>query len=437
MYNKEMRFWLTSFLIIGLITLATWAYKPNKAEAAWYKTGGTWTYRKSITIDYTKVPDTDSSNGETNFPVLMDFTDTDFKDAGNGGGVAQTDGGDILFTSSNGTTKLSHEIEVYTNTTGRLTAWVNVPSLSSAANTVIYVYYGNASADNQWDAPDGSNDVWDSYYSGVWHLKDGATLDLTDSSDTNNDFTNNSAVAAAAGKIDGAASSGGSTAWASKSSASDTLFNTGDQITIETWFKRSSASNAWNPIITMGGNKEGGANRNFELTFAGSITVVNSLSFLYYNGSTWQAFSSDNAVTDTTNFHHYTFTYTYGTANTAKFYVDGELDTTGAWRSGTGSEIPVTAGISTLYLFASTDGSEYGNGTGDELRISKGISRSADWIKTSFNNQSATSTFYTLEGTAETEPPVGGGIGQTPTVKVSGGVKIKSSGGNNGSIKFK
>ena len=72
--------------------------------------------------------------------MLVDITDSDLA------AHAQSTGNDILFTSSDGVTKLAHEIEIYTSATGRLTAWVKVPTLSTSADTVIYMYYGNASA---------------------------------------------------------------------------------------------------------------------------------------------------------------------------------------------------------------------------------------------------------------------------------------------------
>ncbi|GAI07252.1 unnamed protein product, partial [marine sediment metagenome] len=102
----------------------------------WYDTN--WSYRKQISIDYTKV-DADL----TDFPVLISL-------ASDSGLVAhaQSDGDDILFTSSDGT-KLSHEIEEFDDSIGKLVAWVKVPTLSSSTDTDIYMYYGNSSASNQ------------------------------------------------------------------------------------------------------------------------------------------------------------------------------------------------------------------------------------------------------------------------------------------------
>lgn len=68
-----------------------------------------------------------------------------------------TNGGDILFTAGDGTTKLSHEIELYSNVNGDLVAWVKVPAVSSTTNTTIYMYYGNSTVVDQEDP----QNVWD------------------------------------------------------------------------------------------------------------------------------------------------------------------------------------------------------------------------------------------------------------------------------------
>src|SRR3989337_1053519 len=116
----------------------------------WYNSA--WLYRKAITIDYTKV----GAGPHTNFPVLINITDANLQTG------AQADFDDILFTSSDGITKLDHEVESYTSGTGALAAWVEIPSLSSTANTVIYMYYGNAAATAQQNI----TGTWNANYSG-------------------------------------------------------------------------------------------------------------------------------------------------------------------------------------------------------------------------------------------------------------------------------
>jgi hypothetical protein len=150
----------------GVLINVDTASSPGDVKLAvrsnWYN--ASWSYRKPITIDYTKV----SVTNQSNFAVLISQTDPNWKYTANGGYVGKSNGGDIVFTSSDGTTKLSHEIEKYDPTTGQLIAWVSVPILSASVNTIIYIYYGNASCADQWSI----SGTWDTNFKGVWHLKE-------------------------------------------------------------------------------------------------------------------------------------------------------------------------------------------------------------------------------------------------------------------------
>ena len=84
--------------LLGL-TLLFWLSLVEVAAQGWYDPS--WLYRKKLTIDYTKV----SGGPLLNFPVLINRTDADLISK------ARSDGFDILFTSSDGTTKLNHERE--------------------------------------------------------------------------------------------------------------------------------------------------------------------------------------------------------------------------------------------------------------------------------------------------------------------------------------
>ena len=138
----------TTLLLLALIALCS----SSALATGWYNSS--WLYRKKITIDHTEVGSTGAPHG--NFPVLVNLSsDADLS------ANARADGYDILFTSSDGTTKLNHERESYTSGTGALIAWVQIPSLSASADTVLYMYYGNASATDQQNV----NGTWNS---GLW-----------------------------------------------------------------------------------------------------------------------------------------------------------------------------------------------------------------------------------------------------------------------------
>jgi len=72
------------------------------AGLSWYNTG--WNNRKALRIDHTKVAGTSNL---ANFPVLVSVTDANLKTVANGGNVGKSDGTDILFTASDGATKLA------------------------------------------------------------------------------------------------------------------------------------------------------------------------------------------------------------------------------------------------------------------------------------------------------------------------------------------
>src|ERR1035437_8448915 len=118
-----------------------------------------FSYYRSLTIDHTKCGSANSSS----FPVLVSLSDATFKDASHSGHVQSSSGYDIIFTSdSAGTTKIPWEIESYDNVNGVLVAWVNVATVSHTVDTVIYVFYGDASISTaQNTGTKGPTNVWD------------------------------------------------------------------------------------------------------------------------------------------------------------------------------------------------------------------------------------------------------------------------------------
>ncbi|MHA3964599.1 MAG: hypothetical protein AM325_013795, partial [Candidatus Thorarchaeota archaeon SMTZ1-45] len=127
-------------------------------------------YQKDITIDYTKV-----AADLTNFPVLIDITDTDLRDH------VLSNGNDIAFTMDGN--PVSHEIELYNQSTGRLIAWVKIPFLSSSTETVLTMHYGCENA----PSPSGTY-VWSDYET-VHHLNQDPIGTTYDSTNNNHDGT--------------------------------------------------------------------------------------------------------------------------------------------------------------------------------------------------------------------------------------------------------
>jgi len=340
-------------------------------EAGWYDEN--WQYRKEITIDPAKV-----EAGLLDFPVLISLP-SDYDLAND----AQDDGDDILFTNAGGTFKLSHEIEYFDDGNGELVAWVKVSSLSSSTDTILYMYYGNASATNQQDAAG----VWDSNFKLVTHMRDDPdNLHTKDSTVNNNDGTKIGAgqpAVTTSGQIDDAQDFGGGNYEIDHQNSSSLQIT--DSLTIEAWSK---------PDVT--GTYMGIAGKLVEAGgYAGYALVkhdTNYFRFMIASAGSTDFVSSDSAYADTD--WHYVVGRRSGGTN--YLYVDGVLqtDTSTQTLSDSGDDFRIGR------QYKDYDG-RWWDGIIDEVRVSN-IDRSAEWIKTSYNNQSSPSGFYSL-GTEETE----------------------------------
>ncbi|MGD0022992.1 MAG: DUF2341 domain-containing protein, partial [Smithellaceae bacterium] len=380
-------------LIAGLLLAAS-----SSAFAGWYN--ASWTYRKAITIDHTKV-----SADQLGFPVLINLaSDADLA------ARARSDGFDLLFTSSDGTTVLPYEREKYTNVTGELVAWVKVPTLSSTADTVLYLYYGNAAATDQQNV----SNVWDSNYRGVWHLKEnprGTAPQIKDSTGGANNGTTGSGFVAGdqqSAKIDGGLHFGGAATY-DVPIANETNFDFqyNSSFSIEYWSKPTSGQTGkQNPVskvqstTTYPGYEIG---HNFGGTPSGGIptNVAGGVRIILVNKADGSASARRQIVVyrpgtklNDGAWHHYVWTYNgNGHANGVILYEDGtplalttdsEGDTLGA--NSMLNNVPVHIGM------RENNTTNWYNGLLDEVRISA-TARSAAWIQTEWTNQAAPASF--------------------------------------------
>jgi len=376
-----------SFLNLGILILSfvlffayTFPYisitlspQGRVAGVSWFNQN--WNYRTPITIDHTKV-DADL----TDFPVLINSTNSDWADVNHGGYVAQSNGNDILFTDSNGV-KLSHEIEEYDNTTGKLVAWVKIPTLSSSVDTTIYMYYGNASAPNQQNP----SDVWSNGYVGVWHL--GETSDIFYDSKGNYNGTASNITYAQLGKIGKAAEWNGNN---SRINVGDvTQLNSVSEFSLSFWMnqdvldeydfifsKRLDSSN----YIIVETNTDGyfkiwienggGTNRGY---FDYSVVV---------NAGEWEKVAIIYNGSAATN------------SEKIKVYINGQLQNL-VFAGTIPSALADLSTATTDIGFSTASTTRSFDGRFDEFTLSSVI-RSAEWISTEYNNQNSPSTFYSL-----------------------------------------
>ncbi len=361
---------------------------------AWYN--ASWGYRKSITIDYTKV-----GANETNFPVLVNLA-SDANLAAN----AQADGDDILFTKSDGTTKLDHEIENYTTGTGALVAWVEVDSLSSSVNTIIYMYYGNAGCASQQNI----NGTWNSNYQGVWHMKDDPdTSTIQDSTINGNDGTKRAAAnpVEATGQIGKGQSFTKTNSDYISTGATGLGFDYTDSWTIEAWVKCTST---YGLIYGKGYYKESPEEHKFYgLNNRGSSNDMES--DFWQTPWTKGRFKRTTPAINNDVWHYVVFTYDGTNAATGMInYHDAAVGSTPTSGGGacdasiTSTFAPLIGGLRNQ---DGTPAYNYFQGIMDELRVSN-VVKASTYVTTTYNNQYSPSTFYAL-GTQE-EPPAGGAI---------------------------
>lgn len=335
-------------------------------------------YSQAVTIQHAKVPNTD----QTNFPIDVDVTQAGLKSTGNLGHVQNANGYDIWFYSDSAcTTRIPAERDIYNASTGRYTGWVQKTVLT-ASDVTIYICYGDASisTDPNLDGTFGATSVWDANYKVVYHTGDGSTVGLNDSTSNALTLTNNSTVASA-GKIGGAVDSSSST-WLSRS---DSALPTGSTaFTISGWYKTTTVSTS-NIILNWGA---GGATNQ---SYLGIYNLGNGFNAGIVGNGT--ANVGDNVSLNDGVWHYIVGTQSGAGGTNTKIYVDGSLKNSGAltWALASGGANKFTIGRDN----AASPTQTY-TGSQDELRISSGLARPADWIATEYNNQSATSTFYTL-----------------------------------------
>lgn len=347
-------------------------------------------YYSPFTVNHTLVPST-----QTDFPVLVSVTDTRLKTTGNGGHVADAQGDDIRPYSDTGlTSALTFEREFYDAAAGTVVMWVKVPSLSSSVDYVIYLGYG----DTALTTDGSSNTTWDSNYLGVWHLGDGTTLSLSDSTSNTYTLTNTATVGATTGKVDGGAGTFNGTTQALNTTSNITMSGV-NKVTLSMWINIPAYNNSDDILAEW--------STNFN-SINGLLVDPNSSSTTQWDLSMHSfspaGYNSGHFTRPATGVHYCVFTFdrTTGTAIGVAAWIDGvsqtmTQDNATDLASGVFSDLP-------LYLAARGASSLAQQLTYmDEVRLSK-VLRAADWTTTEYNNQSAPTTFAPIG----TEVNIGG-----------------------------
>ena len=319
-----------------------------------------FTYQRVLTINHSKVPNTDQNN----FPVLIQSNDVTLS-TGTGGHLANSNGYDIIFsTMIDCSFDLKWDTETINNTgSAYLNVWVAVPKVTTASDTTLYMCYGNSGITTYQGS---SAATWDSNFAAVYHLSNGTTLSGKDS--TSNGITAaNAGASATTGQIDGGASFNGTSSYLYTGAAIDNY----TPVTYSVWIKRASLSHPSVFWAIAGASNSG---QYFAVDYLGD-------NHYYFGKAGVSGIAGNTAIADT-NWHQIVAAYN---GSTVYFYLDGAPDGSPGYSASFGS---------TGFQIGNVNG-WYWNGNLDELRLSTSI-RSADWIKTEYNNQSSPSTFLTI-----------------------------------------
>lgn len=327
-------------------------------------------YKGTFVVDDAKVPST-----QTNFPVLVSVTDNALKTVGNGGQVQNSSGYDIRWYSDSGlTSAINFELESFDGTAGTIVFWVSVASLTGTGggDTTFYCGIGDAALNTNAS----STGTWDSNFRSVYHLADNAA-NTTVHESTSNAFTGtagtNTSNLASTGQI-GSGFLGDLTN--AVTNGDTTVVHHTDPFTISAWFKTTDDTLNGQVIAAY----YDFAGNGFDLKYSTNQTFYGSL---YYNGAQIINYGVPNGSVFQNIWYHATITYDGSASGAGAYgYVNGGTQT-----AGSGSLPSGTSFGNSLRMLVQPGLSQL-KGSLDEVRISS-IARSADWIATEYNNQSA------------------------------------------------
>lgn len=338
-----------------------------------------WTKKVAIVIDHTLV----GSGGVSNFSVLL--VRSNFGSNGNamffGAAAAQADGGDIRFSSdSAGTTQLACDVIAFglDGSSGAADSVcqirANVPSISSAGDTTIYVWYNagggltQPSASNTYGQYNAYDASWLSFY------PDGAT-DRTSNAKT---LTGSGGVTfgGATGKVGAATTFDGSDDYGTNTAqpATPTAY------TLIAWAKPASTSAGAHNILSLGNST----------MYATQLRRDDSDWNLY------QQSAGDKNATEAAAVSAGTYAHLVGTwdSSNIKLYRNAVLKQTSTASVGSNT-------ASTIHIGADRFGAnQQWDGDLDEVQYHS-VARAAAWITTEYN-QTNTPAGFAAGGTITT-----------------------------------
>jgi len=345
-----------------------------------------WKYRTSITINHNKV-----AGDLTDFPVLISIVYAGLRDK------AQIDGDDILFMDDTGeANQLYHEIEYFDRSSSELIAWVNIPSISSSADTIFYMYYGNPNSVNQ-QLPE---KVWDNNFVAVYHMDGNDYTDIDDSVSNNHDVVGvqGNPVYKQTGKVGFCVDFYDDSL--NVADSNDLSFTDGSgndkPMTLETWVKcdDNTIIGETNPILSKyeHNNIEWYFLKYPDGTDRGQLYIIQDS-----NGAGINRLTETGLNVGNSGWNYFSAVYNGDeTGYGISFILDGNYEAGDQFTNphyngmeNTNAQLRIGA----YYTDSGGGAWYYWHGLIDEVRISK-IARTTDWLKTSYNTMNDPSSFF-------------------------------------------
>lgn len=329
-----------------------------------------YSYRRTVTVPAGTV-----GSDLTDFPILV----TASLDASK----VTSSGYDIRFETTGGT-QLDHQIDSYSS--GALAAWVRIPTLTAASDTVVYVYYGNSSIATGSEAnPSG---VWASPFVAVWHMAEdpsGSAPQILDSTSGANHLTSYGSMTSGesvTGQVGKALSFDGSNDYLALGAA--LAVSSGQASTFAAWVKLPAGSGNANRYVTgMPQRRMAQIDSSGHLGFySGSAYVYGSVAL---NDGAW---------------HHIEVVDRTSPSVSRATFIDGIQDM--AWTNLTGAYAPAVAYFQYLGDYNAQAGTDIG-GVLDEVRLSS-LDRSSAWVAAEYAGQSAPATFAVVGSESSPSP---------------------------------
>jgi hypothetical protein len=325
----------------------------------------------------------------TNFPASIVGTYAPLKTAANGGqvqnvannSISVSGPADLVFcdASSSGN-PLKYEVAYYSATTGTFEIYVQIPTLHTASQDSIYMFVNNSGVvTTQQDLS-----LWaDAFYTKVFHLADGSTLNVKSS--TGGTQTNHSATAST-GFIDGA---GSFITLSSQYIDGGSANPVTTAVSAEAWIKRT-ANNVCNTIL---GNTDASGGYLFAWGNVGTCTSGAGLAMIVKGSGTDTGRYTTLDVAPAGQWTYVVGTFSGSGVVNVKGYFNGKDFGTGTTFNN--GNMTATANNTLVGATNSATPTLFANGAIDEARERSTVS-TPNWIATSYYYQSGRISPYQI-----------------------------------------